>query len=141
MVPIGVLILAWISFKNKKVRKNALFFLVLICFPVIISMADKTYHKIKHGYFVNTPWTGIHLITPAFYVSDIEDESIFESKAERLFFKTTYDQLTKKNLNINHLNLRSYEDNISHYLKYFYISLHNDRALIISILYSNPSKA
>ncbi|MCK5401786.1 MAG: hypothetical protein KAJ28_09130 [Flavobacteriaceae bacterium] len=119
MIPVGILILIWVSFKNKVFKQNIWLFLVLFCFPFLVSTADKTYHKIKHGHFVNTPWTGIHLITPAFYVANKEDASIFNTSEERLFFETTYKQLSEKKLNINHLNLKRNTDEITPFITYY----------------------
>ena len=63
-----------------------------------------TWHNyIVHNKFINTPLTGLHLITPAFYVADAEDFSIYDSEKEQAYFKSVFEQLKTKNLNINNL--------------------------------------
>ncbi|OMP30228.1 hypothetical protein BKM32_12660 [Mangrovimonas sp. DI 80] len=100
LVPIAIGILIWMFIVQKKLNNSWLLILFFI-FPLLTSLGDKTYHKLVHGYFVNTPWTGIHLMTPAFFVSDAEDFSIYKSKDEQEFYKKTFSELAKKNLNIH----------------------------------------
>ncbi|MFD2542156.1 hypothetical protein ACFSSB_07490 [Lacinutrix gracilariae] len=116
LIPVAIIILLYNSFTNKKFQNKGLL-LLLIAFPFITSLLDKTYHKIVHNEFVNTPWTGIHLITPAFYVSDKEDYAIFDSEEEQLFFKNTYADLYVKHLTTNNLLDEKYSGNdISTYI-------------------------
>lgn len=119
LIPIGILILVWICYKDSSFKQNIWLLLLLMCFPFIISIADKTYHKIKHDHFVSTPWKGIHLITPAFYVADRVDVSLFENKEEQLFFKATYIQLSNKKLNINHLEEKYKAHTISPFINHY----------------------
>jgi hypothetical protein len=116
MVPIGILILFWISIKQKSFKKNIWIFIAFFIFQVFTSMADKGYHQIKHGHFVNTPWTGICLITPAFYVADESDFQLFKSIKEQQFFSMIYDKLYVTNLNINNINQGSENDETSYYI-------------------------
>ncbi|WP_303316217.1 hypothetical protein Q4Q34_12470 [Flavivirga abyssicola] len=102
LIPVAICIFLWISIKQKELKSKWLL-IVLIAFPFITSIADKTYHKIVHGFYVNTPWTGIHLITPAFFVSDADDYLLFDSEKEQTYFKNVYKSLYIQNLNINNL--------------------------------------
>jgi O-antigen ligase len=81
-------------------------------------VTDKTFHKIAHGYYVNTPWTGIHLITPAFYVADESDYKIYEDENEKEFFKIIYNKLSQKKLNIHHLD-STVQDKATYYIVNF----------------------
>lgn len=119
LVPIALLILLYISLKKKELKKNSWLFLFVLLFPFLVSLCDKTYHSIKHDAFVSTPWSGIHLLSSAMYVSDKEDVSLFSSEKERIFFSTIYDLLAEKNLNIHHLNLSAYDDESSFYITNF----------------------
>jgi O-antigen ligase len=116
MLPIGIFILFWISIKQKAFKKNIWIFIVLFIFPVFTSFADKAYHQIKHGYFVNTPWTGICIITPAFYVSDEKDFQLFKSKDEQQFFSKIYNKLYANQLNIYNINKVDELDETSYYI-------------------------
>jgi O-antigen ligase len=82
-------------------------------------MADKAYHQIKHGYFVNTPWTGICLITPAFYVADEKDFQLYKSKKEQQFFSMIYNKLYANHLNVNNIKKGSEIDETSYYISNF----------------------
>ena len=138
MIPIGVLILAWISYKNASFKKNAWLLLLLMCFPFITSIADKTYHKIKHNHFVNTPWTGIVLISPALYVANEDDLSIFKSKEESQFFEMAYKQLSEKKLNIHHLSTQSKGNKISTFISQ-YSEIANNTVLKVGKNLTDPN--
>src|SRR5690606_41959121 len=69
LVPIGILILMYVSFKTKNYKKHICVFSVFLCVLFFVSIADKTYHKIKYNHIVSTPCSGIHIITPALYVA------------------------------------------------------------------------
>lgn len=100
LIPIAIGILIWFWYE-KKILKHKWLFILLILFPLITNITDKCYHKLKHNHYTATPWTGIHLLTPAFFVADSEDYTIYKSKIEQDFFKQTYKALANKHLN-NH---------------------------------------
>jgi O-antigen ligase len=83
-----------------------------------MSTVDKTFHKIAHGYYVNTPWTGICLITPAFFVANESDYKIYEDENEKEFFKIIYNKLYQKQLNIHHLD-STVQDKAAYYITNF----------------------
>lgn len=119
LVPIALLLLVFISYKKKAFKKNSWLFLVILLFPILVSTTDKIYHSVKHEAFVSTPWSGIHLLTPAMYVADKEDVSVFTTEEEKIFFKGIYDKLEEKNLNIHHLDLQERDDETSFYIVNF----------------------
>ncbi len=118
LIPIAIFILLWINFKKKSFKKYIWLYILFFVFPILTSTIDKLYHGIKHNYFVNTPWTGLHLITPAFYVADKEDVSIYKSEKEKHFFNAIFDILERKKLNINYLDSSVY-DETEYYLTNF----------------------
>lgn len=139
LIPIGIFILFWISYRKKMLKTNLWLFIIFICFPIITSMADKTYHMLKHGYFVNTPWTGICLITPAFFVADQNDYKIFNSKENQLFFNDVYSKLINKHLNIYYLDPKEKEnDEIETYIER-YSEIANFTVLSSGIKLSKPN--
>lgn len=119
MVPIAILIIIWISLEQKTFKKNTWLFLVLLAFPILTSILDKGYHQLKHGHFVNTPWTGIHLLTPAFYVADENDYSLYDNPEQIQFFKYIYVELNRKNLNIHNLDQEGQVDETAFYIEHF----------------------
>lgn len=118
-IPVGILMIIWFSVKDKSLKKYLLISGALIILPILTSLADKFYHQLKHDAFVNTPWTGIHLITPAFYVADEEDFKVYESKDEQQFFKWIFAKLYHRNLNINNLNEEGTYDPTAYYSVHF----------------------
>ena len=104
LIPVGILILVWIIIKKNNLKEHYIVLPAFILMPLFVSITDKTYHKIMHDHFVSTPWTGIHLITPAFYVSNTNDFSIYNTNEEKEFFKTIHSALTDQKLNIHELD-------------------------------------
>ncbi len=102
IVIIVFMLAAWISYQKKNFVKNVWLFILIIALPFLVSTTDSIYHKTVNGHYVTTPWSGIHLITPAFYVADETDYSIYEGEEERAFFKAIYSKLYERKLNIHH---------------------------------------
>ncbi|WP_046755890.1 glycosyltransferase family 39 protein [Kordia jejudonensis] len=103
LIPVALVMIFWINFKEKQWKTYRLIIILICCLPIATSLVDRTYHKIVHNHFVSTPWTGMNIITAAFYVSNAEDEAIFGDAAEKQFFQNTYQDLAKAHLNIHHL--------------------------------------
>ncbi|WP_159021434.1 hypothetical protein [Formosa sp. L2A11] len=119
LIPIAIGILLWFWFEKKKLDHKWVLVL-LILFPIISTVTDKTYHKLAHHHFVSTPWTGIHLLTPAFFVADAEDYTIYDSKIEQEFYKKTYLSLAEKHLNIHEFNTESnHTDALAIYVEHY----------------------
>lgn len=113
LIPIIIGIILW----NHLLKYKGLLFLLII-FPFLCGFADKLYHKVAHDEFVSTPWTGIHLLTPAMYVSDASDYNIYNSQKAKALFKNSYKDLAKKHLNIHELNPNLHHENdLSIYVK------------------------
>ena len=115
LIPIGVLLILWIT--KFRLRSVWMLLAIFLSLPLISSVADKSYHFFTHGHFVATPWTGIHIITPAFFVADEEDFIIFENEGKQLFFQNVMDELKQKELNIYHLPPNS--DALARYTTYY----------------------
>lgn len=119
LLPVAFLMIIWINLKQKQWKQYRVVMLLLLCLPIMTALIDKTYHKIVHNHFVSTPWTGMNIATAAFYVSDEEDESIFEDAQQKEFFNATYKDLAKKRLNIHHLQRRINQSKTKVYLEEF----------------------
>ncbi|WP_298507549.1 hypothetical protein [uncultured Kordia sp.] len=105
LIPIGLGLIFWISYQQKSFKKHAISIVLFITLPLITSLIDRTYHKVVHGHFVSTPWTGMNMITAPFFVSDAEDEALFEDRIEKEFFQRTHYSLIENNMNINDVDL------------------------------------
>ncbi|WP_299780180.1 hypothetical protein [uncultured Formosa sp.] len=119
LIPIAIGIQIWFWYENKKLEHKWLLAL-LILFPLISTVTDKTYHKFAHNHFISTPWTGIHLLTPAFFVADKDDYALYESKIEQDFYKKTYSDLAEKHLNVHEFDTDSNNtDELAVYVEYY----------------------
>lgn len=101
VLPLSILLLIYLAFKNKSIKRYLLLLIIYFAIPVLCSITDKVYHKICFGYYVSTPWKGIHLAALPFFVSDKEDYKIFNNKEEQEYFKTIYNELTYSGLTLN----------------------------------------
>ncbi|MGH1385353.1 hypothetical protein [Kordia sp.] len=119
LIPLALLMIFWISYQQKSFKKHALIIVLFITLPLIASLADRTYHKVVHGHFVSTPWTGMNMITAAFFVSDAEDKTLFESPLEKEFFQKTHYHLMEENMNINNLDLTTFHSPTQFYIGKF----------------------
>ncbi len=115
LVPVAILMLSWDFYKNRNFKPTLIAITAFLLIPFISNVLDKTYHKIVHDQFVSTPWTGIHLMTPAIYVADKTDVNLFKTEKERVFFSAMFDSLVSQNLNIHHLPKNKKNSIVSEY--------------------------
>ncbi|AXG69235.1 hypothetical protein KORDIASMS9_01455 [Kordia sp. SMS9] len=116
-IPLGLGLIFWVSYVQKSFKKYALISVLFVALPLITSLADKTYHKIIHGHFVSTPWTGMSVITPILFVADAEDATVLETAKEKEFFNNVYQDLAEKQMNSNHLQVPSNDTPTMYYIK------------------------
>lgn len=103
IVPVTLILVVYISWAKRNYKKQIVLFLCILSLPIISSLLDKSYHKIENGHFVTTPWTGIHLISPAFFVANENDIIIYKTEEERNFYSLIFNKLKERHLNINYL--------------------------------------
>ena len=82
-------------------RKQIINLLVFICVPLAISLGERTYHKLKDGFFKPTPFSFVNASTAPFYIANASDINLFNNKNDKAIFKLCYDQLEEKNLLLN----------------------------------------
>ncbi|HAV54915.1 MAG TPA: hypothetical protein DCX41_08330 [Aequorivita sp.] len=99
-VPIVILLLIWICVRKRDYKKGIPLLLVSCILPFAVSITDHIYHKVANGYFEATPWTGLHLLTPAMYVANATDVEIYKTEKERYFFEKIQKKLWERNLSI-----------------------------------------
>jgi O-antigen ligase len=104
LIPVALGLLFWVSYVEKSLKKQLLLIVLFITLPLMASLIDRTYHKAVHGHFVSTPWTGMNMITLPFFVSDAEDEALFEDATEKQFFQNTHHDLVTSQMNINNFD-------------------------------------
>jgi len=99
-VPATIVFIIYLAYINKDIKKYMLSLVIFISLPFCSNLIDKLYHKIYFDYFVSTPWTGIHIATLPFFVSDEEDYKIFKTKDQQEYFKKVYGELTNSGLTL-----------------------------------------
>jgi len=67
----------------------------------VASLTERTYHKLKDGFFKATPLGYTSASTAPIYLSDKADYQLIENENYREIFKISYDTLVKKGLLLN----------------------------------------
>ena len=67
------------------------------------NLVDRTYHYFQHGKFIQTPFTGLQLVTDALYVSNRSDAKLFNNKLEKEAFTAIIDSIERKGLTLKSL--------------------------------------
>jgi O-antigen ligase len=98
LIPLAILMIIWICVKQRAWKKYRISLVLYLLLPFLVSLADKTYHKLQHDHFVSTPWTGIHVAAPGFYIANAEDATIFEEAKEQEIFNNIHTKLTAQSL-------------------------------------------
>ena len=102
--PLVFVMIVYLMIRYRALKKYLLILLLLPAIPIVGSLVDKTYHKLYHGHFVSTPWTGLHISALPFFVSDEEDYNIFETTEEQEYFRHVYRELTLAGLTLHEFN-------------------------------------
>ncbi|MCX7548187.1 hypothetical protein OS188_09495 [Xanthomarina sp. F1114] len=122
VLPIIIAVIYIIKIKKLALRRYHLKNIgLLFLIPVLIILMDKSYHKLKDGLFVSTPFTNICLSGAAFYVSDASDIESIENKDDKIIFKDCYGFLEENNWLLSSKKRDSYTE----YYKHFHNNLGN----------------
>lgn len=121
---------SYLFYKRKLLKKTPIKkFLVLMLLPLVITFCDKTYHLLKDGFFVSTPFSYINLNTAGLFVSTQEDIKDFKNEDHKEIFKISRQFLTDNNLLESQQETKSWEDKYQFYQKHLgkicYTSFHN----------------
>ncbi|MBU2919962.1 hypothetical protein KO504_01285 [Winogradskyella psychrotolerans] len=79
-------------------RKHLLTILVMCGVVLIASLTERSYHKLKDGFFKPTPLGYTSASTAPIYLSDSTDYLLIEDKDYREILKISFDTLIKKDL-------------------------------------------
>ena len=99
---ISTIIFAGVYFlmhRKSVLQKKHLFNIVIMLGLVLIaSLTERSYHKLKDGFFKPTPLGYTSASTAPIYISDSTDYSLIEDKDYREILKISFDTLLKKDL-------------------------------------------
>ncbi|MEM5565402.1 hypothetical protein WNY78_09810 [Psychroserpens sp. AS72] len=111
------LIFAFAYFIEKKpqlLKASKIFkLLLLICMPAVLVLAESTYHKLKDGIFMTTPFGFVNASTAAFYVSNQNDSQHIKDEDDKIIFKNCYQKLENEQL------LMSSQNDLNSYTEYY----------------------
>lgn len=97
--------------KNYLFKKNIFTrLLVLIFMPILVVLGEKSYHKLKDGIFMTTPFGFVNLSSAAYYVSNKEDATNFTNTDFKAIFEKSHEELERKHLLMSSQPKSSYED-------------------------------
>ncbi len=89
----------FLMFRKSILKRKHIFHILVLCGVILVASAtERTYHKLKDGFFKPTPLGYTSASTAPIYVSDITDYSLIEQKDYQEILKISYDTLIKKDL-------------------------------------------
>ena len=112
-------------FKHRKhlLKKHYLLKIVFVCaFPFILNVADRTYHRIKDGLFISTPYTYVNVSAATFYISQKNDAKLINDEEHKQVFEICHNQLSEKGLLMSNRPQGNFEE--------YYNFFHNNFAKI-----------
>lgn len=104
------------KYKNDILKKKYLFKLLLILLvPLLAILADKTYHELKEGLFISTPFSFVAISGAAVYVSKEDDANFIENNEYKFIFEACYEQLVDKKLLMSSKKRDGYDAYYQHF--------------------------
>jgi len=79
-------------------RSRFLLFLFVLSLPLVSNVLDKSYRKVKHDFFVTTPFSYSNAIALPLYVSEKEQEQLMEQEAHTIIFRRAHAKIKKDSL-------------------------------------------
>ncbi|MTE26756.1 hypothetical protein [Winogradskyella ouciana] len=89
----------FLMYRKEIFQKKHLLNVLMFCgIMLIASLSERTYHKLKDGFFKPTPLGYTSASTAPIYLSAKDDYKLFKNKDYQEILKTSYDTLAHKNL-------------------------------------------
>ncbi|WP_303316216.1 hypothetical protein Q4Q34_12475 [Flavivirga abyssicola] len=101
--------------RNTLIKSNLKVFFIILFLPLFVIMADKTYHKLKDGLFISTPFSFINASAAAFYVSNDTNFNQIENGDYKAIFKKCYKYLSEKDLLLSRQKQTNYKTYYNHF--------------------------
>ncbi|WP_223033802.1 hypothetical protein [Hanstruepera marina] len=116
ILPLLILTSYILIFKKQIICKLHVKRIILLCLlPLAVLIMDKTYHLLKDGVFVSTPFTYLCVSGSAFYVSKSEDINFINSKDDKQIFEDCYTFINDNNWLLSSKKRNSYKDYYQHF--------------------------
>lgn len=89
----------FLSYRKHIAKQKHILNLVVFCSVILVaSLTERTYHKLKDGFFKPTPLGYTSASTAPIYISNKSDYKLIEDEDYRNIFQMSYDTLVKKDL-------------------------------------------
>lgn len=104
------------KYRSNILKKSYLFkFLLILFVPLLTVFADKTYHQLKDGLFISTPYSFVNMSGAAFYVSKESDVEFIENPEYKTIFEACFPQLSEKKLLMSSQKRDGFDAYYKHY--------------------------
>ena len=115
-VPLILAIIYFFKFKKELLAKKHLSkVLIIVLVPIACILMDKTYHKLKDGKFISTPFAYVNACASALYVSDFNDTQYILKSDDKNIFIDCYRFLDKHGWLISTKSQKSNSEKYNHF--------------------------
>ncbi|MBR9846880.1 MAG: hypothetical protein GYB35_12600 [Algicola sp.] len=90
--------------------------LLLIFMPILAIAGEMSYHKLKDGILMTTPFGFVNISSAAYFISDKDDAKHIANPDYKAIFEQSYDELKRKELLMSSLPESSYKS----YYRFFH---------------------
>lgn len=97
-------------------RKTAVFAFILVLTVAGANFFQRTYNYRLHGIFAGVPFTGIQIATPAVYLTDSSEISLFSDSKEVEFLAAVYQKTDRDKLSIKYSIPVNFIEYSTHYM-------------------------
>lgn len=96
--------------------------LIILLFPLILGVFEKSYHFAMRGEFTGTANTGVQIMSLPLFIADKEDYAIYDDKVKQAYFKHIYQKADEAKL-LQRYYQPSFDDTQYHHLHQNYAEL------------------
>lgn len=121
IIPVLLLIFGYQWYTTKNFRKFAIPIIVIVLFPMLISLVQKTFNYVVHDKYINVSGSGLLLSIMPFYVADVDDYKIYDDPEIQGFYKHMYQiAMDRKLLDDFYV---PFNDNVYHHFDYNFVNI------------------
>ncbi len=122
ILPVFVLLLVYEAWRSKAYKTIGMYLGLLFLLPLLISLADKSFHYLVSDRFESTSNTGVQILTLPFFVSEAADYKVFETEVQQSHFKQLHAYAVERKM-LDDFYEPIYGDTKYHYFHDHYTSL------------------
>ncbi|WP_158596897.1 hypothetical protein [Aquimarina sp. BL5] len=121
IIPVLLLIFGYQWYATKNFRKFAIPIIVIVLFPMLISLVQKTFNYVVHDTYINISSTGLQVMIMPFFVADQEDYKIYDDSKTQEYYKHMYQiAMDRKLLDDFYVPVN---DNVFHHFDYNFVNI------------------